>query len=270
MLFRSVPVHNIQLVSVLRKDLDGFALEKFTQLGGICFDGISIRDIDSRRHVATGIGKDRTRREFSFDAVVMADGALSHGRQVVAGQKPDAVLSLEAEVTATGAPLLMKYTEELWGYYWYIPAGNVAKIGCVSYGEGRDLETSLSRFASSLGIAMSRVRGAFIPTGGSVLLKHKDAYFLGDAAGLICPPSGEGIYYALKSARMAAQALANAANYEALMARDAKVVEREYRTRQLFFNRKFMDSALAAAEKTPYGSERAVKFALRHFCSFDA
>ena len=67
---------------------------------------------------------------------------------------------------------------------------------------------------------------------------------------------------------MAARAIANHASYEQLMRTDAKTVAREYRTRDLFFADRFIDAGLGLAERTPYGSERAVRWALRRFCSF--
>ncbi len=54
-----------------------------------------------------------------------------------------------------------------------------------------------------------KFRGAYVPSGASVMLgkpDDKNMCLIGDAAGLIDPLTGEGIYYALMSAEKAADA----------------------------------------------------------------
>lgn len=62
------------------------------------------------------------------------------------------------------------------------------------------------------------MRGASIPTGRDVLLRAGgNAYFVGDAAGLIHATLGGGIGYAAESARLLAAALTGGKDYEKAM-----------------------------------------------------
>ena len=202
-------VGNISTKSVERRELDAFAVAKYHELGGQTIDRFSLRSIDP------------------------ADGALSTTRQLLTGSAPDAILALEADVEHRGAPYTMAYESGFFGYSWYAPAGGRAKIGCTAFRGNPDLRVELERFSRFIGVEVEQVRGAYIPTGSDVLLHKGSCYFLGDAASLICPPSGEGIYFALWSAWCLARALTTSASYEALLAKTCAVIRREYRTRDV-------------------------------------
>jgi len=96
-------------------------------------------------------------------------------------------------------------------YGWVFPHGDTVSVGTGSAHKGFSLRNSVGglREAAGLGsVETIRREGAPIPLhplprwddGQSVLLA-------GDAAGVVAPASGEGIYYAMASARMAAQAV---------------------------------------------------------------
>ena len=262
-------VGNISTKSVERRELDAFAVAKYQELGGQTIDRFSLRSIDPVNKVVTGFVNHEHPFECSYDVLIAADGALSTTRQLLTGSAPDAILSLEADVEHRGAPYTMAYESGFFGYSWYAPAGGRAKIGCTAFRGNPDLRAELERFSRFIGVEVEQVRGAYIPTGSDVLLHKGSCYFLGDAASLICPPSGEGIYFALWSAWCLARALTTSASYEALLAKTCAVIRREYRTRDVFFNKRFMEFGIKAADTTPYGRERAVKYALKHFASFE-
>lgn len=99
------------------------------------------------------------------------------------------------------------------GYGWVFPKGDHANIGVGGWGsEGPRLRGHLERLAASHGVALgdlTDVCGYRLPARrlgtpaarGRVLL-------VGDAAGLVDPLSGDGIYEAFVSARLAAEAIA--------------------------------------------------------------
>lgn len=262
-------VGNITTKSVERRELDAFAVAKYEALGGEVIDRFSLRSIDPVNKVLTGFVDHERALECSYDVLIAADGALSTTRQLLTGKAPDAILTLEADVEHRGAPYTMAYESSFFGYSWYAPAGERAKIGCGAFRGAPDLKAELDKFARFIGVEVDKVRGAYIPTGSDVLLHTGSCYFLGDAASLICPPSGEGIYFALWSAWCLFRALTTSASYEALLAKTCAVIRREYKTRDVFFNKKFMELGIMAADATPYGRERAVKYALKHFASFE-
>ena len=96
------------------------------------------------------------------------------------------------------------FGDELCGYGWIFP-----KKKCVTIGVGGNIEyknniqkeklQSLIQFAS--GSDFGEIRGAFIPYGKYVKTPFKNNVILiGDAAGLVDPITGEGIYFCFKSA----------------------------------------------------------------------
>lgn len=264
----TVDLHGIQMRCVERRELDRFALDAYCGDGGELLDRLHVRSIDFARKTLSGVHDGDEELEIAYGTLIAADGALSFVRKALTGKTPDAVLSLETTVTATGAPLTMNYEDGFIGYSWYAPCGDTAKLGCCAYEGNPDLDMRLHAFASHMNVDYERRRGAFIPTGSDVLLEHGGVYFLGDAASLICPPSGEGIYHALHSARMLARALVNKASYHALMHPVVTEIRRQYGLRGLFFDTRFIRSGIKLADATPYGAERAVKFALRHFAGY--
>jgi geranylgeranyl reductase family protein len=98
------------------------------------------------------------------------------------------------------------------GYGWVFPKGDHANLGVGGWGsEGPRLREHLARLARAHGVApdaLTEVRGhrlpmrrlGAVPARGRVLL-------VGDAAGLVDPLSGDGMYEAFTSARLAAQAI---------------------------------------------------------------
>jgi len=98
------------------------------------------------------------------------------------------------------------------GYGWVFPKGDHANLGVGGWmGEGPRLRGHLDRLARMHGLdagALTDVRGHRLPmrrlgalaASGRVLL-------VGDAAGLVDPLSGDGIYEAFVSARLAADAI---------------------------------------------------------------
>jgi geranylgeranyl reductase family protein len=98
------------------------------------------------------------------------------------------------------------------GYGWVFPKGDHANLGVGGWmGEGPHLRAHLDRLARMHGLdpgALTNVRGHRLPMRrlggpagrGRVLL-------VGDAAGLVDPLSGDGIYEAFVSARLAAEAI---------------------------------------------------------------
>ena len=98
------------------------------------------------------------------------------------------------------------------GYGWVFPKGDHANLGVGGWGsEGPRLRGHLARLARAHGVpesALTDVRGHRLPmravgsaaASGRVLL-------VGDAAGLVDPLSGDGIYEAFVSAELAAQAI---------------------------------------------------------------
>lgn len=97
-------------------------------------------------------------------------------------------------------------------YAWIFPHGATTSIGVGSARKGFSLRTAVGMLRADTSLdeqATVRREGAPIPL--SPLRRWdngRDVVLAGDAAGVVAPASGEGIYYAMAGGRMAARAVA--------------------------------------------------------------
>jgi geranylgeranyl diphosphate/geranylgeranyl-bacteriochlorophyllide a reductase len=97
-------------------------------------------------------------------------------------------------------------------YGWVFPHGDSLSIGTGSADKGFSLRHATAALRKEAGLADTptiRREGAPIPMKPLPRWDNaRDVLLVGDAAGVVAPASGEGIYYAMASARMAAVAAA--------------------------------------------------------------
>ena len=203
---------------VSRKALDGYLLRRALDEGAVL-----------KRERVTGIARGdawklRTREGVRrADLLIGADGANSIVRRAVIGpfRKEDLCFCYGCftELTRELDELegLMKFLDGTPGYAWIFPRAEDCSIGVGSGIEGigvarRELDAVIRRYAAGAR-TLSRW-GALIPMG------RTDAFFrsraagdgwmlVGDAAGHVNPVTGEGILYALWSASLASEAIAD-------------------------------------------------------------
>ena len=93
-------------------------------------------------------------------------------------------------------------------YAWVFPHGSTASIGVGSAKKGFSLRDAVARLRSDAGISnaeLVRHEGAPIPMKPIKRWDNgKNIIVAGDAAGVVAPASGEGIYYAMACGRMVA------------------------------------------------------------------
>ncbi|MCA9737780.1 MAG: geranylgeranyl diphosphate reductase [Gemmatimonadota bacterium] len=99
-------------------------------------------------------------------------------------------------------------------YAWVFPHGPVTSVGTGSALQGFAMREAVSVLRSRLGLATLptvRCEGAPIPMTTLPRWDNgRDVIVAGDAAGVVAPSSGEGIYYAMASASFVAEAVAEA------------------------------------------------------------
>jgi len=138
-------------------------------------------------------------------------------------------------------------------YGWVFPHGNKTSIGVGSAQKGFSLRGAVSELrnrASLEQVATVRCEGAPIPMrvrkrwddGSNVLLA-------GDAAGVVAPASGEGIYYAMESGRLVAEAIA-----EYLQTADSRVLAKARKVFMRHHGRVFW--VLGIMQRFWYSSDR--------------
>jgi geranylgeranyl reductase len=154
--------------------------------------------------------------------VVGADGALSQvARQEVAPKGPAYVFAYheivqapdaESHATYDGARCDVVYdgatSPDFYG--WVFPHGNTISIGSGSAKKGFNLRQSVAALRAQAGLSNVRTlrrEGAPIPMKPlSRWDNGRDVVLAGDAAGVVAPASGEGIYYAMVGGQVAARA----------------------------------------------------------------
>jgi geranylgeranyl reductase len=95
-------------------------------------------------------------------------------------------------------------------YAWIFPHGETMSVGSGSARKGFSLRTSVRSLRTLTGLSDTptiRREGAPIPAKPLPRWDNgRDVVLAGDAAGVVAPASGEGIYYAMLGGRLAAQA----------------------------------------------------------------
>ena len=213
-----------------RKCLDDYFLRRYLELGGQIKDLVAIKKIDQETNSAECIDL-RTKEIFHvrFKNLIGADGASSTVRKLTTVEKPRISFAVETTIPLIGKDIIFDYPPDgSVGYRWYIPNRQAASVGAVyfflhtnpSADYAKVCREWLNDFCQCRGISLPQsLRGAFLPSGNDVLLRTGERiYFIGDAAGLIGTPSGEGIPYALLSARKLAESFLGGTAYEEIHA----------------------------------------------------
>lgn len=176
----------------------------------------------AQRVVAVAAGRLRTidGHEHGVDLVVGADGASSLVRRTFLGPLPPHRLMMAAGWFARGtAPMLVRFTPGLDGYLWLFPRPDHVGVGICAPLASVPTQEMLSRLEREVTrhfpALLDDEAGKYahtIPSPSSdersLLEIAGDRFALvGDAAALADPITGEGICYALRSARLLALTL---------------------------------------------------------------
>jgi geranylgeranyl diphosphate/geranylgeranyl-bacteriochlorophyllide a reductase len=157
-------------------------------------------------------------------AVIGADGARSEvARQSIPGaDKMRYVFAYHEIVRAPQAPMKEVDGSRCDVYYrgtlspdfygWVFPHGDTISVGTGSADKGFSLRSAVGVLRQGAGLEATetlRREGAPIPMKPLARWDNgRDIVLAGDAAGVVAPASGEGIYYAMAGGRLAADAVA--------------------------------------------------------------
>jgi geranylgeranyl reductase len=156
-------------------------------------------------------------------AVIGADGARSQvAQQAIPGAKNVACVFAYHEIIAlpeqapagydpTRCDVIYRGSISPDFYGWVFPHGHTLSIGTGSADKGFSLRGAVATLRAEAGLAGARTirrEGAPLPMKPLKCWDNgRDVVVVGDAAGVIAPSSGEGIYYAMASGRHAATAV---------------------------------------------------------------
>ena len=189
-----------------RRNLDRYLAEQAVECGAEFRDGVRVERLEGTTVTAGG---ERIRAEVVLDATG-ANGGVGLG---AAGIEHGVALEGNAPYPDERfhGRAVLEFGSVPGGYGWIFPKGDHVNVGVGGWrSEGPRLRAHLARLCAANGIdreSLRDVRGHRLPMrrGISGLARARVAA-IGDAAGLVDPLSGDGIYEAFLSARLAADA----------------------------------------------------------------
>jgi len=207
------------IYTVMRDAFDHFLVQKAQQLGAALIDGQKVTEMQINAEwvqISTADNIFRSRLVVGADgaySVVARELAMKRDIEYFAGIESELVVP-EEELAKWKSRAQMDLGCIPGGYAWVFPKRNHLSIGvgCL-VSEARHLNHHHQKFLNSLSIGsytVARSSSHLIPTctKGRLVLQDK-ALLLGDAAGLVDPLTGEGIYNAIQSAQLAAPVIDN-------------------------------------------------------------
>ena len=202
---------------VMRDRFDHFLVQQAINVGVQLLDGVQVIGAEEEQHC---ILVRTTRGAFRASLLAAADGVNSMIASLAGLLLHREVgLALEAEVNVPAGAIEVQGDYATFdfgalshGYGWIFPKSDHLSVGIFrAYpGKGVRMKDTLARFIASQPVLhdcqILKLRGQLIPLGGlSSSLNKGRIILLGDAANLADPWLGEGIYYAIRSARIAAE-----------------------------------------------------------------
>lgn len=202
-----------------RRELDQFLLERARRAGA---EVIKDRIIGFTR---AGEGWQLKGRAGNYraDSLILAAGARSRlGKLLTEDFKPgDFMLTFGYYVPGQGDLMRVELFKDFEGYAWSFPRADHLSVGiCGKVGQTTmaDLREKLGAFMKRCGhpAASARVFSHLLPSlgvdsWGNLRLAGPGWALAGDAAGLVDPITGEGIYFALRSGELIAESLLSGA-----------------------------------------------------------
>lgn len=160
----------------------------------------------------------RDGREVRASHLVVADGAQSRLARQLQPRARSQGLAMEVQVPFAGEAVpRLDFGLFPWGYGWLFPKRGCVTVGVAQWGGRKEgCKTLLANYLRLLGLPEVPASGWVLPDRPLRRLCLGRVLFVGDAAGLCEPISGEGLYYALRSGERAALALLQSPDPQAL------------------------------------------------------
>ncbi|MCC6148542.1 MAG: geranylgeranyl reductase family protein [Anaerolineaceae bacterium] len=206
----------------MRDRFDHFLAQRAAAAGAELITGANLVALHQEDHHVT---VETTKGRFTAQTLVGADGVNSLTARTL-GLLPNRLTgaALEAEVEvpqsaleAQGPYVTFDFGALPGGYGWVFPKSDHLSVGVFQAhpGKAADIRTRLEQYMARVSLLNERkvlhLQGHLIPLGSSFGRLHKGHVLLaGDAANLADPWIGEGIYYALQSARIASEVITDA------------------------------------------------------------
>jgi geranylgeranyl reductase len=215
----TIPLKGGYLAMVRREVFDAYLRKMAEKAGAELIEGLFLNlKIGSKIEIEYKNGQGIKKLEGDF--LIGADGANSSVAHAIGAKPLESFLALQERIKVSSEQMdFYRDRCEFWYgseispslYGWVFPKGDHLCVGTAVDGRNsKGLSSYLKRFKEKLGC---RIEGFSVikreASPGPVQLKGTmvsgKVLLCGDAAGLILPVSSEGIYYAMKSGKMAAE-----------------------------------------------------------------
>jgi flavin-dependent dehydrogenase len=197
-----------------RRDVDAWLLRRAVEAGAVHV-AERVTGVDGVGALRTSTGRDQR-----FDVIVGADGAGSLVRRTLLGPTPPSRLTMAAGWFAPGtAPMTIRFVPGLAGYLWLFPRPDHVGVGICAPLQAQPTRELIARLRDRVARSYPALSDEdatpyahTIPSPGADPASLREIAgerwaLVGDAAALADPITGEGIYYALRSACVLADTL---------------------------------------------------------------
>jgi geranylgeranyl reductase family protein len=204
---------------VMRDEFDQLLVQRASEAGATVADSERVHGVQVTEQ---GVTVETSNRVLTAQIVVGSDGA----RSVVAAsaglmRKVDLGIGMEAEISVPGQRLVqweslmgLDIGHMRGGYGWVFPKRDHLSVGVGSpLHQAKRLKFGYQSVLRAQGLqdcATTRIRSQWLPVRRKgMAIQSGRCLLLGDAAGLVDPVTGEGIYNAIRSAQAAVPVVAN-------------------------------------------------------------
>jgi len=230
----TIPLPNSSLRMVMRADFDAHLLR---HAQADVREGIAVRTVSEAE--AKVVVTTRSGERMSTDYLIAADGANSiiarslglRSQRVLAGAiEVEANVPADIQARFANSPLLI-FGDLPVGYLWIFPKSDHLSVGIGAlHPKPGELQSVLKQVMKRYGISLDGGQhGHPLPIyARRERVNTRRTFLVGDAAGFVDPFTGEGIRFAIKSGRMAAEAIL-AGNPQRYAARLRRTIQRNHR-----------------------------------------
>jgi geranylgeranyl reductase len=216
-----MPIQGGYVGMVDRAEFDEFLRDRAETSGATRFTGTYLhltRESDGTVVVHFRPKGETDEQTLRTKLVIGADGALTQvGRQEIRGADRTPMVFAFHEIVETPSEnpnrceIYYRGTLSPDFYAWIFPHGGTMSVGTGSAHKGFSLRSAVAALRGETDLGPQRtIRGEGAPIPLKPLKRWdngRDVLLAGDAAGVVAPSSGEGIYYAMLGGRLAAEAV---------------------------------------------------------------
>ena len=213
-----IPLKNGYLAMIERETFDHALRKQAEEAGADLREAEFIGIKDEHKKICITVNESGKMRDISSDFLVAADGINSRTVKAAGLKSLPGFYTIQEEIEMQGAEDFHNLqTCELWFgalhahhfYSWVFPKKKYVDIGTGSM-NGKVMKDLLKNFKIRRHIHGEGTQKVYrLPLQWRDPLVKGNILFVGDAAGLVMPLSYEGIYYAMKSGKIAAEAIIN-------------------------------------------------------------